>query len=195
MKKSVFLLIFLSLFFSQLILAQTQDTIVEEQKKMGSLGDVQEKSNEFLSKNLTIPQGKTIRLLFNMKPEETLTTEKIMVMVCIFIGLIILLQSILVITPFFEGSKSWLGAIVITLLIGISGAINELVIFLFKFANVFNVLEKWRPLAVVFAILITFAFFYGINKITKTMKKKIEIENAENLLITARTELKKLGGK
>ncbi len=205
MKKFLFALVtlsllsFLILLTLTIVVAENETTIIAETQNItGNISDIKsnirEDSNVFLEKNISFPQDGIVRLLFGIESSEPLNFSKMIVIVCLFLGLIIFLQDILEFIPFFggAGAKSWIGSIIISLLIAISGVLNELVHTLFWFANIFNILERWRPLAVVFAILVVFAFFYCIEKLTKVLKRNMEVDKAENLGMTSGIEIAKL---
>ena len=173
----------------------TQNTSENASKKINdtqNLENIREKTNEALEKELIISQGgeKIIRGFLRISAEEIFTNAKIIVTICVLLSFIFILQSILIITPFFEGKRSWFGAIIITLLISITGVVYSLVSFLFYLANVFNILEKWSVLALVFVLLVLFAFFYGAKILTRTLKETIEKEKAEHQGIEAGTAVK-----
>ena len=193
MKKEILALFLLILIFP-LALAQTQNNLTQSPKEAENSVNIQEATNEILTQELTISEAgdNLIRTALNIKPEENLTIEKIIVILCILIGLVVLIQGILVIIPFFEGNKSWAGAVIITLIIGVTGTIYSLVMFLFDFANIFDILENWSSLRIAFMVLVLFAFFYGVSILTKILKGEIEKEQAEHLGTIAGTEIKKL---
>ena len=192
MKKSIIALMVFLILIQTLVLARAQNASSENTKVSGNFSGFQEKTNEVLSKEIIFPQENIVRLLFNIKQEESLTLEKIILLLCIFLGLLILIQSALIITPFFEGKKSWIGAVIITLIVGIAGAINTFATFLFNFSHVFKVLETWSPIRIALTILVIFAFFYGVKKLTGILRGGIEKERAEQEGTTAGIQVKKL---
>ena len=135
----LFILLILLIISTPLILAQntTQNSSETSELEKKEIKNPFEKSNELLIKESELAQKEFIKTIFNIKPDEKITQEKIIVMICIFIAFLIILKNILIIVPFFEGKKSWLGAIIITFLASLGGAINIFTDFLFNLFNIF----------------------------------------------------------
>ncbi|MDO8467505.1 MAG: hypothetical protein Q7S56_00980 [Nanoarchaeota archaeon] len=196
MKRVVILTILILLVISPVIFAvEIVNSPPDQQTIAGSIGEgLKNGFNNLLENAIIFPTfiDKPLKIIFGINGNEEITSEKIIVLLCILAGLIIFLHSVLEITPFFEGIKAWFGAVIIVLIIGVTGVINSVTIFLFNFANIFKILDTWSALRIAFTLLIIFAIFYGINKLTKIIKENTTISNAEMSGLKAGAEIKKL---
>jgi hypothetical protein len=132
-----------------------------------------------LTRTVDIPENLKIltRVIFGIKGDISL--DVFMVVLCVLIGFILLLQNVMQFVPFFEGWKSWIGSVIVTLLIGVTGAFVETIKFLFHIANLFGILEKWPILRVTVLILLVIIFIFGINRLVAMMSKKDSLDKAE----------------
>jgi len=134
--------------------------------------DFQSYSNNLLSKQITIPdylQNPT-RIIFGLENSD-IDLQNFIVLLSIWIFLVFLIQAILEIIPFLgEGFKSWLGAIIITLLISISGMIRNAANWLFGFGGAISLMKEWGVLKIIFTILLLIIIVFGLKKILHILK-------------------------
>lgn len=141
--------------------------------------DIGSKTESTLEQDVIIPENLQIpaRIIFGLQGEITL--QEFIVLVCVWIMFFLVISSILKITPFFEGWKAWIGGIVITCLIAITGTVRSIAIFFFSIGNIFGFLEKWSPLKIIFAIILAIIIIYCASIVTKIINKKLMLERAE----------------
>lgn len=158
-----------------------QDTNLPEDVGKGVEGikDIKGKTEKALEENIKVPENLQVpaRIIFGIKGEISL--QHFIVLLAVWIMLFLIISSILKITPFFEGWKSWVGAVVITCLVAISGAIRSVSIFFLNLGNSFEFLEKWSVLKIVFALIIVAILFYGVSILIKMLNRKVMISEAE----------------
>lgn len=144
------------------------------------ISGIGDKTNEVLGMDMGVtPELQWVaRLLFGIK--EKISLDYFIVLICIFIGFVILLQRILLFIPIFSEWKSWVGSIIITWLIGISRTFFWIIDFLFSFANVFGILERWTILRVIVVVLLIIVFIVGFVIVAKYLEKKKGLYEAED---------------
>lgn len=155
----------------------------EEIKNIPDTSGVKEKSNEVLAKEIQIPEKLQLaaRIIFGLKEDETIDLQTFIVLISIWLILFFLIHSILEITPFFEGWKSFVGGFIVTTLIAISGAIKEVSIFFFGFGSLFGKLQDWGIFKLFFSLILLALLFYGAFRLLKFIKKKTDFAQAEKI--------------
>jgi len=175
------LIIILSLF----VLAQTAEepsATPAEEPSTTPTSSIKDKSNELLSQQISLPPGiePTFRVIFGLKAEQTIDVQTITILACIWTTFFLILQSILLMVPFFgEGWKSWVGGAIITTLISLTGTLNSLVEIFLGFGNFFQGLSTWRIFKLGATIIILIILLLGARSITKIFKEKYEVEKAK----------------
>jgi hypothetical protein len=148
----------------------------EEVKKdlKGATETVRTSTNELVEKEIEVPESLKVpaRIIFGLKPGDKLDISILITMICLWIFLVLLLSKTLELTPFFENGKSWLGAILITGIIGVSGSIKSVTVLWLDLGNIFGVLEKWGAFKLGFVIIFLFSIFFGLNYVLKILKDK-----------------------
>ena len=188
----VFLLIFFIVLNFPLNSSQIINITQNITEKSENITGIWKKTDASFSEEISIPGENLIKTLLGIKPEQKLTLKILILVLCFFVGMLIFLQNILIITPFFEGGKSWIGAVIIILLIAITGAIYETTLFFINLLNFSETLKKGNVLGITIIILIIFAFLYGTKILSNTIRKQFQIGEAENTGIKAGSALKKL---
>lgn len=141
--------------------------------------DIGSKTESTLEQDVIIPENLQVpaRIIFGLQGEISL--QEFIVLICVWVMFFLVISSILKITPFFEGWKAWIGGIVITCLIAITGTVRSIAIFFFSIGNIFGFLEKWSPLKIIFAIILAIIIIYCASIVTKIINKKLMLERAE----------------
>jgi len=158
-----------------------------------------------LSTQITIPANLELpaRIIFGLTAEDKLDFQLLIVLVAIWLFFFLIIHNILGLTPFFEDWKSWAAAIIVTLLISITGSIKSSAIFFFNIGNVFSILEKWGSLKLGFSIVVIIIIYYvtnivlGILKETVIVGKSVRdgmIAGAEMAKLKAMHEMENVGG-
>lgn len=183
MKKEL-LVLFISLLCLTLIYAEETSIPVSPLSDITpeqSITTFQEKSNNILDKDLSIPVylEKPLRIIFGIKETQTLDLSQVILLSVLLIGFLFLLHLIVAILPFFEGTfKSWLATVIILLLIATTGALNQSANFLFSLMNFFDILSKWSILKILAAIILSTIIIGGLSILIKIMEEKTRPEKA-----------------
>lgn len=118
-----------------------------------------------------------VRVLTGIKGPVTLSFGIIIIL--IWLMMLIFLKNIIILTPFFKGITSWIGAIIINLLIALSGGMNFLTRIFLETGSIFKFLEEWTTGALIFSIILVIIIFLVLGKAMKFIKRKEEIMKAE----------------
>lgn len=174
MKKS-FAIILITFLLIQIVIAQTNTTnnSLTAIKKIGDATDGLVEKEILINENLAIP----IKILFGVKGPVTLSFA-IMILL-IWIMMLIFLRNIMILTPFFKGGMSWLMAIVVNLLIALSGGMKFLTKVFLETGSIFKFLEEWTTGALIASIILVIIIFLVLGKAMKFIRRKEEIMKAE----------------
>ncbi len=140
------------------------------------------KLNNLLSDNkvITIPDAFRFFSTNILRIETELTLPTLIIFTTLFIILILIIASILQYTPFLNGKITrWISAVIITMLISISGAVKQMAIFFLDLGNFFNIFKEWSALALLFSIVIVILLSYGASKLIKIIGKKAGLDKAD----------------
>ena len=178
MKKEYSLFLVLILLVS-LVNAQTLNkTNISE---IGSISDVQKKTNSVLEKDLELPTWAQLiaKNIFGVK--EKISLSKFIILLSIWAMLLILILNIVKIMPFFRSSGvRWVAAVAITILIALSGVVNELSsIFLLYFGG-WGFLKNWSAGALFFSVFAVLFIFFVLIKLTNKLNEKLELGEIES---------------
>jgi len=170
MKKGIIICLLFILLIGFIYAEETTTPEIKSNLDIGK--DFQIYSNSLLSKQITIPdylQGPT-KIIFGLQ-DNNIDLQNFIVLFSIWFFLVFLIQAILEIIPFFgEGFKSWFGAIIITLLISITGSIRNAANWLFGFGGAISLMKDWGLLKIIFTILILVILAFGLKKILHILK-------------------------
>ena len=148
------------------------------------IGNINEKTDKILTQEIEIPDDFKFltRVLFGLKSDEKVDLQTFVILIGLWIILLILIVSILAITPFFGSVlMRWVAGFTITVLIAITGAIRDIAVFFFGLGNLFGALEKWNLLRFVFVIIILIILFFVFLKALKWFKGMRNVEQATNV--------------
>jgi heme A synthase len=129
-----------------------------------------------------VPEGlqSAARFIFALDSSQVITLSHLIILIVVFFALLLIISSVMEFVPFFEGIKSWIGAIVITLLMSVSGGLRDASSLLFELgdrSSASNLGKIWLVLIVAVILVIG----WGISKALKIVRDKIGIEEAEQV--------------
>ena len=151
--------------------------------KAGEVGaGVKAAAEGVLEKEIEIPDALQIpvRIVFGIKKDETITLERLIVLVAVWIMFFVLISEILKIAPILNKQwQSYIGGVIVTILIAITGTMNSLAIFFFNFGNMFEWMEKLGPFSIFISlIIVAMIFFFGM-KILKLFEDRLKLSKAQ----------------
>ncbi len=181
--KILFILIFL---FSICFVTGTADDSINNSLK-AEASRLEESTNQLLSNSVDLNEGLKIpmRLLFGINPNETLTLQKFVIIIGLFIWTVFLVSKVLDVFGIFgKGFSLWLGSLIIVLLAANSGAFNLMYHFFFYDLITFigwGFLHQWAAAGFLIFIIFFAALYYGAMRflnILKESENKMEARNA-----------------
>ena len=138
------------------------------------------KVNAFLEKPIILPEGvqKISRVLFGLKNNDNIEFAEFVIMLGFWIWAFITILNILVMLPFLnQGFSRWAGAIVIVLLISISGAFIDVSRWLLFMLDI-NIFAKFLIIKLLLAILIVGLVLFGTNSALTKIFNSLKLEEA-----------------
>ncbi|MDP2946715.1 MAG: hypothetical protein Q8N88_01240 [Nanoarchaeota archaeon] len=137
-------------------------------------------TGDILSREVEIPAYIFMPIQLLLGIEKKISWQNFIIVLGIWFGFFILILSLMDIMPFLnKGILKFLGAIVITLLISITGAINEMANFFFNIAGFFKITERYVALKIFIAIIIALLCVVIFGYLIKILKNKNKIKTAE----------------
>ncbi len=145
-------------------------------------------------KEITIPKNLELpaRVVFGLKPGDKLDVSLLIILITLLIGFIFVLQPFVLMIPSMEGGRSWIGAVLITLLISLSGAIKSTAYFWLDLGGFFGVLENLGPWKILLSLALIMIIIFGIRFITKIVKESAAINKATSEGFEAGAQVAKL---
>jgi len=183
----VLLLLILIISLVSSVIAE-ESSVVSDVKKTGE--KVQENTqgiegagdqvNKVLEGNVEIPSGfEFIASLFGIS--KAIELRFLIVLLCLWIVFFLIVHQVLKFTPFFgEGWQSWVGGVVITMIVAISGGFRESAYFFFRFGETLGVMRGSSLFQLLLSVVFILILFFALSKLSKMMsraKKKAEMEN------------------
>ena len=178
MKRWLYIIFVLALLLSLSNFVIAQDAAAQAPASE-STNTFKERSNEFLEKDIIIPEDLQgiARVVFGLKAGETIDFSVFIVLIALLVILFLIIREALTFAPIFgAGFKSWLGSLVLTLLVAISGAVKETSIFLFETGEFFKFVKGFSFLNIIFILILLGLFFYGFFMMTKIIKHQARKE-------------------
>ena len=168
-------LLFLSIFF----LAISAISFVSAQNLSQALSIGQESfARSFSETSLPDSIAQPLKFIFSIPANEDITLTYLIILVALSIFILMVMFSIIQFVPFFSGWKAWVGAVIISAIIAISGGIRESASFLSGFqAN----LGKWGSVILVFIAIILIILGWGLVKLLKIVRDRVGVETAEKM--------------
>lgn len=169
----------LILLFS-LVIAQESSTNSSNSTK-SSLKIPTEKTDNLLEKEVDLPTPvkKIVGIVLGFKESEKITWSIMVGIISFLIAIFVIFVWTFELMPFFNEIGSILGALMVTILIGTTGGVKEIVEFYFKSTDSIKILESWSTGATIFFTIIIIFLIIISRKITKSLKKLKENERVE----------------
>ncbi len=153
------------------------EDIKQEAERLGQ--ELKQKEKKVLETEIEIPENLqvVVRILFGVK--GSINLQEFVVLIAVWVMLLLIIVSFLQLTPLLSGWKSWAGAITITSIISVIGVVRNISIFFFNLGNAFSFLQKWSILKIVFVIVLAIVLIWLASFVSKIIKKKLMLEEAE----------------
>ena len=173
------MLVFLFLFAS-VVAVNDGDNInqLNEQSNKVNSETINKNVNNALTQEFQIPENLQIvgRLIFAIKEGE-IDFSIFIVLIAIWVVLLMLIRAALELVPLFEGDwKSWFVAVIVTLLIANTGAVNEMALFFFNLGGFVQGLKEYGILKLIFTLIIIGILFYGLFVLLRIIRHEIKKE-------------------
>src|SRR3989344_4063698 len=178
MKKELIVIVFVLLISVSFSIVSSQN---EDKEGLGNVGDELKSGSEgLLSQEIEIPVYLKIpsRIVFGLKEDSKVDLQTFVIMLALWVFLLLVIHSILDITPFSGEWKSWVGAVLVTLLISLTGAVRSVSVFFFNLGNIFGILEKWSILKITFSIVLLVAIFFASSFLLRILKESMKVGKA-----------------
>jgi len=144
----------------------------------GAASGFQQNANNALEQNVSM--NSSIRavagILFGLKQGEQISLQEFVVYGCLLLILVLMIREILVLVPFFEQIWSqWVGAVLITLLAGISGGMQKASYIFFSLGAFIAPLGNNKLLQLFVSLAILAVLFLVFSKLIKLVNKRREL--------------------
>ncbi len=178
-------LLFITIFLVSLITAQTLPAAPATTPSALSnitiptkfLSDPTPKLDDKLGAEIKLNEEAQIvaRILFGIKGE--ISVSAFILLLAIWAWVFFLLSKILPSTPWFQGEvKRWLGALVVNLIIAITGTYVTIAKLFLDIGSYISFLEEWATGLLFFAIIVIMVFFALFQKLFKKLMEKAALE-------------------
>lgn len=179
MKKGfVFALLLLLIFGSFVVAVNDSNQIGMDLRQAGK--QIADKGKSVLSSQVAIPtylQGIS-KLFFGFDNGTTL--DVFIVILMVWIVIFVFMLYIMPFVPFFHSKlTSIFGALIVTLLIGISGGLKDGAYFFLTLGGILNFLDAWPTLKFFIAVVIIIAILFLGSNIFRMLRMRYEIALAE----------------
>ncbi len=126
-----------------------------------------DQSNTVLEKSVALPANFAfIGSLLGMKGDVDL--RRLVVLLCLWVLVFLIIRQALVFAPFFgEGALSWVGGVVITMLVALSGGLIAAADFFYELGGLFGVIRNQTVFQLLLTIVVLLFFFTLFSKILK----------------------------
>ena len=142
-----------------------------------------EASNKILSQDVTIPENlqTPARMVFGLNIGEQIDFQIFVILFALLVILLLVVHEILEIIPIFgSGVKSWIGAIIVTLLASVTGTLKQTALFFFDIGGYVQFLKDWGILRfLVVLIFLIILVYYGFFRLLRKIKREEEEIKAE----------------
>ena len=129
-----------------------------------------------------IPEGmqSMARYMFALDSSQVINLSHLIILIVLFVSILLILSSVMEFIPFFEGFKSWIAAVVITLIISIAGGFKDAAYFLFSLGDKSSTSNTGKILLVL-AVSVILVVGWGFSKAIKMIRNKMGVEVAEQV--------------
>lgn len=117
------------------------------------------------------------RVLFGVK-QENIDFSLIIILLSVAALLFVFIYSAIDFVPFFEGKLKIPAAIIITLIVSITGAVRIGAQWLIDLAKIFSFLERWSIGALLFVIVVAIICIFFIRLATTSIREIFELKKA-----------------
>ncbi len=182
MKRGVILIlfVFVILFSVNVINVRAQEA---DDSNFGAMKELdiqlQKQNMSLLEKDIEVPEDLQLvaRVVFGLKTNEEITLSEFVVMVVIWFLIFSVVTNLLRGIYFMsEGVTRWLGGVVITCLIAVSGVVKSASVIIFNFFDMFTFFAKLGFLKLIFALIIVGAIIYIVNVFINKQYSKSKLE-------------------
>ncbi|MEM2933007.1 MAG: hypothetical protein QW622_02260 [Candidatus Pacearchaeota archaeon] len=185
MKRVLLVAIFVLFLIPILVIAQNQTA---------NLTATGQKISSTLEQEIEIPENLQLaaKILLGLKPDTKVTFQEFIILIMTFVIFFFIIRDVMVFVPFFDTTiKSIIGAVLVTLLTGISGGFLLFVDLMLSLSSFFGILERWPIITIVLVFILLFGLSFILNKVLTQLKQKtqIEIAKGEGLKTGAATKL------
>ncbi len=195
MNKQLFSIFTIIMLLCSIVLAQTStnDTLNENitNQKNSSLKqlinidkeilkDPTPKIDERLDKDIKIPGAiqKIVQIIFGIKGD--ISVSALILLLAIWTWVLLLLVGITPMIPFFKNKiMAWLGAIIINLVIALSGAYVTIAQLTLSIGKDIKFLKDWSAGFLFFCVVIIIVLFYLFKKVSKKIQERMKINEAK----------------
>src|SRR3989344_4638963 len=181
-KRLIFLGLIIGLFLISFVAAAEQ-TGEAQATGTAQVTSFREASNKILSQDVTIPENlqTPARMVFGLNIGEQIDFQIFVILFALLIILLLVVHEILEIIPIFGSRvKSWIGAIIVTLLASVTGAVKQTALFFFDIGGYVQFLKDWGILRfLVVLIFLIILVYYGFFRLLRKIKREEEEIKAE----------------
>lgn len=184
MKKRLLLVCVFLIMFTSLVYAEenSQDQPLinsnSPNEQLASL-NFQTMTNNFLEKELKISENIQPILKIILGQKQSLNVSELIISLILVSGFLYLIYKLIRFVPFLKRPMSkLLISILLTLLISLSGILNMSIKFFYYIGNLFNILNQWIILKLIFIISLILLIIYALTIIIRQTDKETEEEKA-----------------
>lgn len=184
MKKE--LIISVLLVFALLLLVNLNNVRAQEDDSLKDLQNLdiqlQKQNMSFLEKDITVPENLQLvaKAVFGLDNNKKVSFSEFVVMAALWFLVFSVISNLLRGIYFMsEGVTRWLGAVVITCLIAVSGVIKSISRIIFNFFDMFTFFTKLGFLKLIFALIIVGGIIYVVNMFVNKLYSQAKLEEAK----------------
>lgn len=195
MKRGLLVIPIILLFFILAVLVYAQEQVSDisglNQSVKNITGSLNDRTENLLEKEVNIPDwfGVPARVLFGI--EQGILWQNLIILLGVWIMIFIILVEAVSFVPFLKNKIiSFFVALIITCLISITGAVNNLALFFWNFGEMFNFLKEWSILQIILTMIGFAVVIFAAIKFNKLIRNKYKLDKAEGLGMKAGAQMK-----
>ncbi|MDP4039310.1 MAG: hypothetical protein Q8P57_01910 [Candidatus Pacearchaeota archaeon] len=182
--KKITLILFLSILLAYLISGQTSEPNQPDINLNKSLEDISNnilitKTNEFLKKEITIPQKIKPITKWVLKSENNIEINKLIILFLFCLSAFIISGLLLRLTKPFKGASAWLGGLAVVIILGITSTLGIISDGIIKLSDLINPFKEIKLISLIIVLLIFIILIFFASKLTKPIRKKEDLTEAE----------------
>ena len=142
-----------------------------------------DQTNTVLEKPVEISENFAfVGMLFGVKQGEAVDLRHLIVLICLWFWVFLFIRQALTIAPFFgEGVISWIGGLIVTLLVALSGGLIEVAKLFFNLGSFFGVIRGHSFFQLLLSVVVLMVFFGAMSHIMKKVTREMRKAKAEAL--------------